>query len=51
MGDLQTLVTDGPTKAAARANTRRPSWVRLPYGVPLCIGFLGYLWYRLILVA
>jgi len=51
MGDLQTLVTDGPTKAAARANTRRPSWVRLPYGVPLCVGFLGYLWYRLILVA
>lgn len=51
MGDLQMLVTDGPTKAAARANTRRPSWVRLPYGVPLCIGFLGYLWYRLILVS
>lgn len=51
MGDLQTLVTDGPSKAAARANTRRPSWVRLPYGVPLCVGFLGYLWYRLILAA
>ena len=51
MGDLQMLVTDGPSKAAARANTRRPSWVRLPYGVPLCVGFLGYLWYRLILAA
>ncbi len=51
VGDLQTLVTDGPAKAAARANTRRPSWVRLPYGVPLCVGFLGYLWYRLILCA
>ncbi len=51
MGDLQTLVTDGPTKAAARANTRRPAWIRLPYGVPLCIGFLGYLWYRIILSA
>ena len=51
MGDLQTLVTDGPAKAAARANTRRASWIRLPYGVPLCVGFLGYLWYRLILAA
>ena len=27
----------------ARANQRRPRWHRLPYGVPLCIGFLGYL--------
>ena len=26
-----------------RANKRRPRWHRLPYGVPLCIGFLGYL--------
>jgi len=47
--DLQTLVTDGPSTAAARANSRRASWVRLPYGVPLCIGFLGYLWYDLFL--
>lgn len=30
---------------AARANARRPRWHRLPYGVPLCIGFLGYLVY------
>lgn len=28
---------------ADRANKRRPRWHRLPYGVPLCIGFLGYL--------
>jgi prepilin peptidase CpaA len=27
------------------ANARRPRWHRLPYGVPLCIGFLGYLAY------
>ena len=27
----------------ARANSRRSRWHRLPYGVPLCIGFLGYL--------
>jgi prepilin peptidase CpaA len=48
--DLQTLVAHGPEKAAERANARRKDWVRLPYGVPLCIGFLGYLWYRLVLV-
>ncbi len=46
--DLQTLVTHGPEKAAARANSRRKEWVRLPYGVPLCVGFLAYLWFRLI---
>jgi prepilin peptidase CpaA len=50
-GDLQTLVSQGATKAAARANARRPDWVRLPYGVPLCVGFLGYLGYRFLLVA
>jgi prepilin peptidase CpaA len=33
------------TKASAKANARRPRWHRLPYGVPLCIGFLGYLLY------
>ncbi len=43
--DLQVLVTAGPGLAAKRANTRRKDWVRLPYGVPLCVGFLGYLWY------
>jgi prepilin peptidase CpaA len=51
LGDLHTLVTAGPSQAADRANSRRASWVRLPYGVPLCVGFLGYLWYRLILAA
>jgi prepilin peptidase CpaA len=28
-----------------KANKRRPRWHRLPYGVPLCIGFVGYLVY------
>ncbi len=28
-----------------KANKRRPRWHRLPYGVPLCIGFVGYLLY------
>lgn len=43
--DLHVMVTLGPKAAAARANDRRKDWVRLPYGVPLCVGFLGYLWY------
>src|SRR5438105_794072 len=39
------LFTSGSLAAVAgRANARRPRWHRLPYGVPLCIGFLGYLW-------
>ena len=45
--DLQVLVTQGPGRAAERANSRRKDWWRLPYGVPLCAGFLGYLWYAL----
>ena len=45
--DLKVLVNEGPEKAAARANTRRKDWWRLPYGVPLCAGFLGYLWYTM----
>lgn len=49
--DLQVMVTHGPKKAAERANSRRKDWTRLPYGVPLCVGFLGYLWYRLFLTA
>jgi prepilin peptidase CpaA len=43
--DLQVMVTLGPKAAATRANERRKDWVRLPYGVPLCVGFLGYLGY------
>jgi prepilin peptidase CpaA len=41
--DLQVMVTVGPGKAAERANSRRKDWWRLPYGVPLCVGFIGYL--------
>lgn len=43
--DLKVMVTAGPKAAAERANSRRSSWVRLPYGVPLCVGFLGTLAY------
>lgn len=43
--DLKVLATAGPSAAAARSSARRPGWDRLPYGIPLCIGFLGYLGY------
>ena len=43
LGDLFKL--SNLTQASAKANARRPRWHRLPYGVPLCIGFLGYLVY------
>ena len=43
--DLKVMATMGPSAAAQRANARRSSWDRLPYGIPLCIGFLGYLGY------
>jgi prepilin peptidase CpaA len=44
--DLKVMATLGPSAAAARSSARRPGWDRLPYGIPLCVGFLGYLAYR-----
>jgi len=42
---LMDLVTTGSiAMIAQKANQRRPRWPRLPYGVPLGIGFWGYLW-------
>jgi len=43
VGDMFT--SSGIGDIATKANARRPRWHRLPYGVPLCIGFLGYLMY------
>lgn len=43
VGDM--FKSSGISEIAAKANNRRPRWHRLPYGVPLCIGFLGYLAY------
>jgi prepilin peptidase CpaA len=43
--DLRVMATVGPAAAAQRATARRSSWDRLPYGIPLCVGFLGYLGY------
>jgi prepilin peptidase CpaA len=43
--DLRVLVTMGPGAAHQRAHQRRPTWHRLPYGIPLCIGFVGTIIY------
>jgi len=43
IGDM--FKSSGIGEVADKANARRPRWHRLPYGVPLCIGFLGYLVY------
>lgn len=42
-GDL--AQSNGIGAIADKANARRPRWHRLPYGVPLCIGFIGCLLY------
>src|SRR5207244_587933 len=43
--DFKVLALAGPKYASARAKSRRAGWHRLPYGIPLCIGFVGYLVY------
>jgi len=50
MMDLQLFASGQAMQATKRAETRRGRWVKLPYGIPLCVGFLLYLWYRLVLV-
>jgi prepilin peptidase CpaA len=49
--DLQLFASGQGTQAAKRAEERRQKWVKLPYGIPLCVGFLLYLWYTLVLNA
>jgi len=44
--DLGKIATGEVTEAQQTANARRKDWVRLPYGVPLCVGFVGYLIYK-----
>jgi prepilin peptidase CpaA len=48
MTDLQLFASGRPAQAAARAEDRRKVWVKLPYGIPLCVGFLLYLGYVLV---
>ncbi len=43
VGDV--FQSSGIGDIAEKANRRRSRWHRLPYGVPLCIGFVGYLVY------
>ena len=43
VGDL--FQSSGIGAVADKAQRRRPRWHRLPYGVPLCIGFIGSLIY------
>jgi len=47
--DLQLFASGQTGVATKRAEERRKSWVKLPYGIPLCVGFLLYLGYVLIL--
>jgi prepilin peptidase CpaA len=47
--DLRMFGTGQASQATQRAEERRKSWVKLPYGIPLCVGFLMYLGYVLIL--
>jgi len=48
--DLQLFASGKTTQAAKRAQDRRRVWVKLPYGIPLCVGFLLYLWSVLVLL-
>ncbi|MBV9123185.1 MAG: prepilin peptidase, partial [Planctomycetes bacterium] len=47
---IMDLFTSGIGDLAAKANQRRSRWHRLPYGVPLCIGFVGCLVYLFVVV-
>ena len=47
MGDMQLFLSGQGMQATKRAEERRKRWVKLPYGIPLCVGFILYLWYML----
>ncbi|AWM36784.1 Type IV leader peptidase family protein [Gemmata obscuriglobus] len=50
MSDLHMFGTGQVSAASKRAHDRRSRWTKLPYGIPLCVGFLLYLGYKLLLV-
>ncbi|MDY3562068.1 A24 family peptidase [Gemmata sp. JC673] len=50
MGDLMMFGSGQVSAASKRAEERRRRWTKLPYGIPLCVGFLLYLGYALLLV-
>jgi prepilin peptidase CpaA len=47
--DLQMYGKGHVSAAAKQAEERRKRWVKLPYGIPLCVGFLMYLLYVLVI--
>jgi prepilin peptidase CpaA len=47
--DLQLFAKGHTSEATKQAEERRKVWVKLPYGIPLCVGFLLYLGYVLVL--
>ena len=49
--DLKMIATRQGGLSVQRAEERRKVWVKLPYGIPLCVGFLMYLGYVLLIVA
>ncbi len=49
--DLQLIGTGQVSAATRQAQARRSRWTKLPYGIPLCVGFLMYLLYVLSLRA
>jgi prepilin peptidase CpaA len=50
-GDLQQFGSGNVSGATRQAQERRARWVKLPYGIPLCVGFILYLLYMLVLMA
>ena len=49
--DLQLFGTGQVSAATKQAQERRSRWTKLPYGIPLCVGFIMYLLYMLVLMA
>jgi prepilin peptidase CpaA len=49
--DLQLFGTGQVSTASKQAHERRSRWTKLPYGIPLCVGFIMYLLYVLVLAA
>ncbi|MCS6864175.1 MAG: A24 family peptidase [Gemmataceae bacterium] len=49
--DLRMIGSGQITAATQQAQARRARWTKLPYGIPLCVGFIMYLLYMLVLMA
>lgn len=49
MNDLQMFGTGNVSAAQKQAQERRSRWTKLPYGIPLCVGFIMYLLYMMAL--